>query len=52
MLTRGLVFGVAAEEPVLMLIHLAILVTIVVVGTIADRPADRAPAGARMTAHR
>ena len=34
-LTRGLVFGVAAEEPILMLIHLTILITIVVVGTIA-----------------
>ena len=34
-LTRGLVFGVAAETPVLMLIHLTILITIVVVGTVA-----------------
>jgi lipooligosaccharide transport system permease protein len=33
-LTRALVFGVAGEEPVLMLIHLAILIAIVVVGTV------------------
>jgi lipooligosaccharide transport system permease protein len=34
-LTRGLVFGVAAEEPIVMLAHLTILIAIVVVGTIA-----------------
>ena len=33
-LTRGLVFGVASQEPLLMLVHLAILVTITVVGTV------------------
>ena len=33
-LTRGLVFGVASQEPLLMLVHLTILVTITVVGTV------------------
>ena len=33
-LTRGLVYGVASTEPLLMLIHLAILVAIVAVGTV------------------
>jgi lipooligosaccharide transport system permease protein len=33
-LTRGVVYGVASTEPVLMLIHLTILVAIVVVGTV------------------
>jgi len=33
-LTRGIVFGVASQEPLLMLVHLAILVTITVVGTV------------------
>jgi lipooligosaccharide transport system permease protein len=33
-LTRGVVYGVASGEPVLMLIHLSILVAIVTVGTV------------------
>ena len=34
MLTRALVFGVAGEEPLLMLVHLGILIAITVVGTV------------------